>query len=131
MCSLEELASEAAETHDIDYSAALRLVALYIAQVESVDGKTIDSDDISAEDADFLRGSIASGLENDDEAVRKLDALTEAADAYADAPHDDGRMLRSVRDQAVVAAVDACCRLSDIARAARLSRDEIDDICTR
>ena len=98
MCSLEELASEAAETHDIDYSAAFRLVALYIAQMESVDGKTIDSDDISAEDADFLRGSIASGLENDDEAVRKLDALTEAADAYADAPHDDGRMLRFVRD---------------------------------
>ncbi len=79
----------------------------------------------------FSGGGIASGLENDDEAVRKLDALTEAADAYADAPHDDGRMLRFVRDQAVVAAVDACCRLSDIARAARLSRDEIDDICTR
>lgn len=127
MYSLEELAFEVAETNDIDYSAALRLVALYIAQMESVDGKTINSDDISAEDADFLRGSIASGLENDDEAVRKLDALTEAADAYADAPHDDG-MLRSARDQAVVAAVDACCRLSDIARAARLSRDEIDDI---
>lgn len=131
MYSIEELASEAAETHDIDYDAAWDLVEDCIKQVEAVDEKPIDRDDISRNDAEFLRGAIAATLETDSGVIRKMDELFEAADAYADAPHDDGRMLRSVRDQAVVAAVDACCRLSDIARAARLSRDEIDDICTR
>ena len=130
MYSIKELASEAAETHDIDYDAALDLVEDCITQVEAVDEKPIDRDDISRNDAEFLRGAIAATLETDSGVIRKMDELFEAADAYADALQDLD-MLHALRDQAIIAAVEACCTISDIMRVTRLSRDEIDDICTR
>lgn len=121
MYNIEELASEVAETNDIDYSVALRLVALYIEQMNYVDRKNIDIGNIPVEDAEFIRGCIASNVENNVEAIRKIDVFIKAVDAYGDTPHDDG-MLRSVRErQAISTTIDAGRYINDIMMAAHLT----------
>ena len=62
-----DLADKIADALDIDYRAARDGLATYIGQVEDIDGKTIDRDAISSDDAEFLleayrRGMDAAGL---------------------------------------------------------------------
>ncbi|WP_293824067.1 hypothetical protein [uncultured Corynebacterium sp.] len=109
---------------DMSTDAAEDALRIYITQIEELEGRSIDEDEITKDDADFLIGAVKSARNAGDLGNRQLAALEEAAADYqAAADIADG--LRSERDKAIYAAIAAGASKASVARAAGISAQAV------
>lgn len=110
-------------THIIDMDDAAIADALdtYIGQLETLENRTIDRDEISDEDADFLIEAIKSAHRAGDYGEQELAQLEELAQRVDDIK-DTYDAARDERNQAVRAAIRAGATVADVAAAGHLSK---------
>lgn len=79
------LASRLAARHHISPAYAHLTVEDLIRQIEHVDERTLDPDDISADDAEFIEGAFAASLTNDENGRTDMaDELTSVSNRLRD-----------------------------------------------
>lgn len=128
--TITDLADRTATALDIDDAAAQDTLEHFISQVEALDGRTIDPDDISADDADFLVEACRHSQAAGDMGTAELGAVedTTARLSRADTTTGDADTARAERDRAIRDARGAGASIGDIAAAAGLTRAAVDDI---
>lgn len=102
----------------------------YIDQLRQYEGRPIDEDAISRDDADFLISSIKSARAAGELGGVEMAALATAGAAYREA-QDTAEYLRVRRDEAINAAVACGVSKADVARAAGISKQAIAKIVRR
>ena len=105
---------------DMSTHAAEDALRTYITQIEELEDREIDEDEIAGEDADFLIGAVKSARNAGDLGNKELAALEEAAANYQHAA-DTAESLRQERDKAIRAAIAAGASKASVARAAGIS----------
>ena len=127
MATISELATQAATTLGIDEDAALDALTTYLGQMEALESRTIDPEDINDDDAAFLVESVRQAQRSGDLGHRALARLEDAAGAVTSA-EDSLRAAISERDTLIISAVQAGARVTDITRAAGISRVRLQQI---
>lgn len=122
MTDLTSLATRIADRFDVDQAAAFDLAETYLEQVADVDDTTIDRDDIHPGDADFIISAIAESRH--EVTAQPVDDLAEAVLAH-DSAEQDLIHARSMRDQAIRAALAVGTPWSEVIAATGLSRGQI------
>ena len=109
----------------IDFAADA--VETYITQIEDIDGRDIDRDAITEDDADFIIGAFASAQRAGDFGARELDDVADAARASdeAEAAAHDAMVAR---DRAIRHALARGARVVDVMAASGVTRSRIDQI---
>ena len=113
--------------HGVDTDFAAEAVETYITQIEDLESREINRDEISEDDADFLIGAFASAQRAGDFGVRELDDVADAARASdeAEAAAHDAMVAR---DRTIRHALAHGARVVDVMDAAGVSRARIDQI---
>ncbi|HAT1156505.1 TPA: hypothetical protein I8V45_000217 [Corynebacterium striatum] len=127
MTTIDNLSETLHYALDMSIDAAEDALRTYIAQIEKLEDRSIDEDEISKDDADFLIGAVKSARRAGDLGLHELDTVTEAAQDM----EDKAQALehsRAERDAAIRAAVHAGARIQDVATAAGISRQAVDKI---
>lgn len=106
---------------DMDDAAIGDALDTYISQLETLENRTIDRDEISDEDADFLIESVKSAHNAGDYGEQEL-AQLEALAQRADDLKTSYDAARDERNQAVRAAIRAGATVADVAAAGHLSK---------
>lgn len=122
-----DLATRIAARHGVDVDFAAEAVETYIAQIEEIDDREIDRDDITEDDADFIAGAFASAQRAGDFGIRELDDVADAARASDEAEaaaHD----AMAARDRAIRHALARGTRVVDVMAAAGVTRARIEQI---
>lgn len=125
--TLRDVAIAAHTKHGMDTTAAETIALTYLDQIEKLEDRSIDEDDLTADDFDFLLGAIDSARRAGDLGLHELDTVTEAAQDM----EDKAQALehsRVERDATIRAAVHAGARIQDVAAAAGISRQAVDKI---
>ena len=125
--NINELATTIAATLDISDHAAEAALTTYIGQIEQLEDREIDTDDIAEADAKFLIGAIQEAKKAGDLGDRELADLEEAAEQY-DLARNNAEHHRQVRNNAVVKAVQAGAPRTEVARAAGITLQAVRDI---
>lgn len=127
MTTLHDLTIRTAAKTGITDEAAEAALTTYIGQLEALEQRNIDADDINDDDADFLHESVIQAQRAGDMGQRELAALEEVAGDMerAQATLDD---VEQQRNKAIRDALDAGARIKDIAAAAGLTRQRIEQI---
>lgn len=101
--------------------AALSALETHARQVEALESRTIDRDDISDVDAGVLMEACRQSQRSGEFGVRELAALEEVASQVQDV---EGRLaeLRAERDHRILAALGAGAQASDVAESGGVSR---------
>ena len=127
MTDLRTLAIRTAGRFDMTDEAAEDTLRIYLKQVEAVDQRTIDPDNINDDDADFLIEAVAHAHSAGDLGERELfhlhEVVTEVDYARSRLAHAEAE-----RNTAIKAALDAGARVRDVAAAAGLSRQRVEQI---
>ena len=113
--------------YGVDTDFATEAVETYVAQIEDVDGREIDRNAITEDDADFIIGAFASAQRAGDFGARELDDVADAArasDEAETAAHD----AMADRDRAIRHALAHGARVVDVMAASGVSRPRIDQI---
>lgn len=113
--------------HGVDDNFAAEAVETYITQIEDLDGREIDRDAITEDDADFIVTAFASAQRAGDFGTRELDSVAYAARSVEDAD----RVLRdaqATRDRAIRNALARGARVVDVVEASGVTRARIDQI---
>ena len=127
MTDLTTLAIRTAGRCNITDHAAESALETYISQIEALESRTIDRDDISDDDADFLIESVAQAQRAGDLGQAKLAALEELMpDVHA--AQDTLESMEQQRNTAIREALAAGARIKDVAGATGLSRQRIEQI---
>lgn len=113
--------------HGVDAEFAAEAVETYITQIEDLDGREIDRDEITDDDADFITAAFASAQRAGDFGTREVDDVADAAEAAAAAKTalEDAEYTRN---QAVKRALAHGARVVDVTAAAGVTRARIDQI---
>ncbi|SDR75939.1 hypothetical protein [Corynebacterium timonense] len=127
MATLTDLAAQTAATLDIDEAAARDALTTYLRQVEALDSRTIDPDDINPDDAAFLTESVRQAQRAGDLGTRELDHLADAVEAHHDAV-DSAKFHADKRDRHIIAALRAGARMKEVTEITGLSRARIQQI---
>ena len=122
-----DLATQIANRHDVDFDFAAEAVEMYLTQVEDVDGREIERDAITQDDADFIANAFASAQRAGDFGVRELDVVADAAGA-SDEAEVAAHYAMAARDLAIRHALARGARIVDVMAAAGVSRARIDQI---
>lgn len=130
MTTIDHLAETLHYMLDMDEDAAEDVLRIYITQIEELEGRDIDEDAISEDDADFLIGAVKSARAAGDLGSRQLAAVEDAATAYQDAA-ETADALRQERDTAIRAAIAAGASQATVARAAGVSKQAISKMVQR
>lgn len=122
-----DLATRISARHGVDDDFAAEAVETYLAQVEDIDGREIDRDAITGDDADFIIAAFASAQRAGDFGTRELDDVAGAARASdeAEAAAHDAMVAR---DRAIRHALARGARVVDVMAASGVSRARIDQI---
>ena len=127
MTDIQTLAIRTAGRCGITDEAAEGALEEYARQLEALEGRQIDRDDIDDDDADFLAESVARAQRAGDLGQRELSRVEEtlpeverAQAILADA--------EAHRNDAIKAALNAGARVKDVAAAAGLSRQRVEQI---
>ena len=122
-----DLAARISARHGVDANFAAEAVDTYITQIEAVDGREIDRDTITEDDADFIIAAFASAQRAGDFGTRELDDVADAARASdeAEAAAHDAMVAR---DRAIRRALARGARVVDVMAASGVSRARIDQI---
>jgi len=127
MTDLHTLAIRTAGRCDITDEAAEDALLTYLKQVEAIDQRTIDPDNIDAEDAAFLMESVVQAQKAGDLGQRELARIEDMQPEIEDAQQRLAT-LEDQRNTAIKAALTAGARVKDVAAAAGLSRQRIEQI---
>lgn len=103
--------------HDIDTDIAAGIVEAYLEQIEKVDGRDIDRDQVAEDDVDFVIESVDHARRAGDLGTRELEDVADNRAARDQATEE--------RDIVIRKALAAGARISDVADAAGLSRETI------
>lgn len=124
MTTIDNLAETLHYMLDMDTDAAEDALRTYITQIEELEDREIDENEISEDDADFLISAVKSARTAGDLGARQLAALEEAAADYQQAA-DTSDTLRQERDKAIRAAIAAGASKASVARAAGISAQAV------
>lgn len=113
--------------HGVDLDFSAEAVETYITQVEDVDGREIDRDAITEDDADFIIAAFASAQRAGDFGTRELDDVADAARASDDAEAVAHAAMVD-RDRAIRHALARGARVVDVMAASGVTRSRIDQI---
>lgn len=127
MTDIQTLAIRTAGRCNITDDAAEAALETYISQIEVLEARNIDRDDISNDDADFLIESVAQAQRAGDLGQAKLTALEELMPAVH-AAQDTLESMEQQRNTAIREALAAGARIKDVAGATGLSRQRIEQI---
>ena len=122
-----DLATTIHHKHSVTIDFATETIETYITQIEDVDSREIDRDNIPEDDADFITGAFASAQRAGDFGTRQLDDVADAADAV-DKAQDTLDQARDDRDRAILRALAHGARVVDVMAAAGVTRARIDQI---
>ncbi|WP_306592871.1 hypothetical protein [Corynebacterium striatum] len=125
--TLRDVAIAAHTKHGMDTTAAEDIARTYLDQMEKLEDRSIDEDELTQDDFDFLLGAIDSARRAGDLGLHELDLISDAALEMA-SQEDRLRAARDERDAAIRAAVHAGARIQDVATAAGISRQAVDKI---
>ena len=92
----------------------------YIEQIESLENRDIDRDDINDEDEEFLTEAIRAAIHNGEMGGQEVEQLSDIAAQHRDA-EDALAEARADLDRAIIAATNAGARQVDIAQITDLS----------
>ncbi|WKD60937.1 hypothetical protein CCICO_04500 [Corynebacterium ciconiae DSM 44920] len=110
--------------YGMDEHAAAESVENYISQIEKTDSTTIDRDDISDDDRDFLIEAVKNAHESGDMARRELE-LVEDLSREVEQAEDTLKAARWQRDKAIRDAFAAGARGTDIIAASGLTSTQV------
>ncbi|MFS0027767.1 hypothetical protein ACL1C8_11795 [Corynebacterium striatum] len=125
--TLRDVAIAANAKFGMDTEAAEGIARTYLDQMEKLEDRSIDEDELTQDDFDFLLGAIDSARRAGDLGLHELDLISAAA-LEMEAQEDRMRAARTERDAAIRAAVHAGARVQDVATAAGISRQAVDKI---
>lgn len=127
MTDIQTLAIRTAGRCGITDEAAEGALDEYARQLEALEDRHIDRDNIRDDDADFLIESVAQAQRAGDLGTRELAALEEVMPGVerAQAGLVDAE---AQRNDAIRAALNAGARVKDVATAAGLSRQRVEQI---
>ena len=127
MTTIHDLALRTAGALGITDEAAEAALDTYRQQIEALESRTIDPDDISDDDAGILMDAVRAAQRSGDLGERELAGLEEAIAQHTRAA-DDLATAEQLRDTAIRAALGAGARVKDVMSATGLSRARIDQI---
>lgn len=125
--AFDDLADYLAIKLDIAPEAAASALETYIEQIETLEGRQIDRDALSEDDADFLVGAVRAAQRAGDLGAREL-ARVEDLHAECERLQDMASAAISERDTAIRAALGAGARVTDLVSITGLSRERIRQI---
>lgn len=127
MTDIQTLAIRTAAKLDLTDQAAEDALETYIRQVEALESREIDRDDISDDDAAFLMESMVQAQRSGDLGQAQLAELEELMPQVQDA-QDQLETMEQQRNTAIKAALSAGARVKDVAAASGLSRQRVEQI---
>lgn len=127
MTDIQTLAIRTAAKLDLTDDAAEDALETYIGQVEALESREIDRDDISDDDAAFLIESMVQAQRSGDLGQRQLAALEDLMPQVR-AAQDTLETMEQQRNTAIRAALSAGARVKDVAAASGLSRQRVEQI---
>lgn len=127
MTTIHDLALRTAGALGITDEAAQDALDTYRTQIEAMESRTIDPDDISDDDAGFLTDAVRAAQRSGDLGERELANLEETV-ARRTIAADDLATAEQLRDKAIRAALGAGARVKDVMEVAGLSRARVDQI---
>lgn len=116
----DDLAITLAADTGITTTAIETALDTYIEQIEQLEGRDIDRDDITDEDEEFLTEAIRAAIHNGEMGGQEVEQLSDIAAQYRDA-EDALAEARADLDRAIIAATNAGARQVDIAQITGLS----------
>ena len=124
MTTIDQLAAKVAGALGIDDKAAADTAETYTAQIEALESREIDRDDISPTDADFILEACRQAQRAGDLGERDLATLEEHGKRVGHA--QDTLLAESAeRDRAIIAAIHAGARVKDVMNVTGLTRSRI------
>ncbi|KFI41921.1 hypothetical protein [Bifidobacterium biavatii] len=133
--TITDLAERMATQFDITIEAAEQSAENYLEQIEQVDRRTIDRNDITSDDADFVIGSFASerGINPDDENKTQIpsdkdDLLLDQLDTLSATIRDRQETLKDLTDQRndlIIQLLDRGNSVASICDASGLTRTRV------
>lgn len=124
MTNIDQLAAKIAGTLGIDDNAAADAAETYTSQVEALESREIDRDDISTTDADFILEACRQAQRAGDLGERELSTLEDHAKRVENAQNT--LLSESAeRDRAIIAAIQAGARIKDVMNVTGLTRSRI------
>lgn len=127
MTDIQTLAIRTAAKLDLTDESAESALETYIRQVEALESREIDRDDISDDDAAFLMESMVQAQRSGDLGQAQLAELEELMPEVQDA-QDRLETMEQQRNTAIKAALGAGARVKDVAAASGLSRQRVEQI---
>lgn len=127
MTDIQTLAIRTAGRTGITDDAAEAALTTYMEQIEALEQRTIDPDDISDDDAAFLLESVVQAQRAGDLGTRELAALEDTMPGVERAQADLAD-AEQARNRAIVEALHAGARVKDVAAASGLSRQRVEQI---
>ena len=127
MTDIQTLAIRTAAKLDLTDNAAEDALEGYISQIEELDSREIDRDDINDDDAAFLIETMVQAQRSGDLGLRQLAALEELM-PQVEAAQDTLETMEQQRNEAIRAALSAGARVKDVAAASGLSRQRVEQI---
>lgn len=124
MTTIDQLAAKIAGTLGIDDNAAADAAETYTSQIEALESREIDRDDISTTDAGFILEACRQAQRAGDLGERELATLEEHAKRVE---HAQNTLLSesAERDRAIIAAIHAGARVKDVMGVTGLTRSRI------
>ena len=124
MTNIDQLAAKIAGTLGIDDNAATAAAETYTAQIEALESRNIDRDDIDPTDADFILEACRQAQRAGDLGERELATLEDHAKRVE---HAQTTLLAesAERDRAIIAAIHAGARIKDVMNVTGLTRSRI------
>lgn len=122
--NINQLAEQLATRFDITEDSAQQTAETYLAQIEQVDGKTIDRDNISPEDAEAVADAFDAGMGSSTTDSQLADQLIELSEQirYRQSELDE---LTEQRNELVNRLLDRANSVKDICEWSGLSRARI------
>lgn len=127
MTDIQTLAIRTAAKLGLTDEAAEGALEEYARQLEELESREIDRDDISDDDAAFLIESMVQAQRSGDLGQRQLAALEELM-PQVQAAQDTLETMEQQRNAAIREALSAGARVKDVAAASGLSRQRVEQI---
>ena len=124
MTTIDQLAAKVAGALGIDDKAAADTAETYTSQIEALESREIDRDDISPTDAGFILEACRQAQRAGDLGERELATVESLAKRVA---HTQDALLAesAERDRAIIAAIQAGARIKDVMDVTGLTRSRI------
>ena len=122
--NLSQLAERLAERFDTTVDSTEQLADIYLTQIEQVDNKTIDREDISPEDAEAVATAMQAGMDSSVTDDNLADDLVDISERIRDL-QDELDDLTDQRNQLVNRLLDRANSVRDICEWSGLSRARV------